>query len=238
MLNRESTITGDERGVQRQQMDETSQVSGEKTDDLISMTSEDQDIMFSATFMVKVGVCQTFQEGEYSRKHKNTLQEQMCMTSHVKKKLDNVTSVSVSSIQIEQNGNEAWTEGRPMGDGRRTGDMYEDGKGSFCKIADGCRVKAEDFDRKDVIVWIFSFMAMMVMMMASCIGQWTCTLDFQERYGMLQQKNQRMAADGLFYRMVRDNYSFVVYDGQFTHFQAFRNSDTDYVDICSDTRCC
>ena len=29
---------------------------------------------------------------------------------------------------------------------------------------------------KDVLVWIFSFMAMMVMVMASCIGQWTCTL--------------------------------------------------------------
>ena len=174
-LNREITITGDERGVQRQQMDETSQVS-EKTDDLTSMTSEDQDIMFSATFMVKLGVCQTFQEGEYSRKHKDMLQEQMCMTSHVKETLDNVTSVSVSSIQIEQNRNEAWTEGRPMGDDRRTGDMYEDGKVSFCNIVDGCRVKALDFDRKDVIVWIFSFMATMVMMMASCIGQWTCTL--------------------------------------------------------------
>ena len=31
--------------------------------------------------------------------------------------------------------------------------------------------------KKDVLVWIFSFMAMMVMMMASCIGQWTCALD-------------------------------------------------------------
>ena len=54
--------------------------------------------------MIKVGVCQTFQ-GEYSRKQKDTLQEQM--TSHVKETLDNVTSVSVSSIQIEQNGSEA-----------------------------------------------------------------------------------------------------------------------------------
>ena len=156
-------------------MDETSQVS-EKTNDLTSMTSEDQDIMFSATFMVKVGVCQTFQEGEYSRKHKDTLQEQMCMTSHVKETLDNVTSVSVSSIQIEQNGNEAWTEGRPMGDGRRTGDMYDDGKVRFCNITDEYRTSPDEFDRKDVLVWIFSFMAMMVMMMASCIGQWTGTL--------------------------------------------------------------
>ena len=94
--------------MQRQQIDETSQVS-ETTDDLTSMTSEGQDIMFSATFMAKVGACQTFQEGEYSRKPKDTLQEQM--TSHVKETLDNVTSVRVSSIQIEQYGNEAWTEG-------------------------------------------------------------------------------------------------------------------------------
>ena len=55
---------------------------------------------------------------------------------------------------------------------------------------------------------------------------------------MLQQKNQRMAADGLFYRMLQDRYSFVVYDGQFTHFQVFRNNDTDHVDLCSDARCC
>ena len=48
---------------------------------------------------------------------------------------------------------------------------------------------------------------------------------------MLQQKNQRMAADRLFYRMVRDKYSFIEYNGQFTHFQIFRNSDADYVDI-------
>ena len=35
---------------------------------------------------------------------------------------------------------------------------------------------------------------------------------------MLQQKNQMMAADMLFYRMLQDEYSFVVYDGQFTDF--------------------
>ena len=44
-------IKGEECGVQQQQMNETSQVI-ETTDDLTSMTSEDQDIMFSATFMV------------------------------------------------------------------------------------------------------------------------------------------------------------------------------------------
>ena len=67
LSNGESMIKGEECDVQPQQMNETSQVS-EKTDDLTSMTSEDQDIMFSATFMVKVGVCQTFQQDEYSRK--------------------------------------------------------------------------------------------------------------------------------------------------------------------------
>ena len=62
LSSRESMINGKKCGVQQQQMNETSKVS-EKTDDLTSMTSEDQDIMFSATFMVKVGVCRTFQEG-------------------------------------------------------------------------------------------------------------------------------------------------------------------------------
>ena len=123
--------------------------------------------------MVKVGACQTFQGGEYSRKQKDTLQEQT--TSHVKETLD-VTSAYVSNLQMEQNGNEALTEGRPMEDDRRTGDMYDDGKVRFCNITDECRTSPDEFDRKDMLVWVFSFMAMMVMMMASCIGQWTCTL--------------------------------------------------------------
>ena len=174
-LNMESTITGDEHGVQRQQMNDTSQVS-EKTDELTSMTSEGQGIMYSGTFMVKVGVCQTFQEEEYSRMHKDTLREQMCMTSRVKETLDNVTSTNVSNLQVEQNDNEVLTERRPMRDSRRTGDMYENGKVRFCNITDECRTSPDEFDRKDMIVWIFSFMAMMVMMMVSCIGKWTCTL--------------------------------------------------------------
>ena len=174
-LNMESTITGDEHGVQRQQMNETSQVS-EKTDISTSMTSEGKGIMYSGTFMVKVGACQTFQEEEYSRMHKDTLREQMCMTSRVKETLDNVTSAIVSNLQVEQNDNEVLTERRPMRDGRRTGDMYENGKVRFCNITDECRTSPDEFDRKDMIVWIFSFMAMMVMMMASCIGQWTRTL--------------------------------------------------------------
>ena len=81
----------EECGVQQQQMNETSQVS-ETTDDLTSLTSEDQDIMFSATFMVKVGVCRTFQEGGCNTKHKDMLQEHMCMTSHLRETLDNVRS--------------------------------------------------------------------------------------------------------------------------------------------------
>ena len=157
-LNMESTITGEECSVQQPQI-------GETTDDLTSMVSEGQGMMYSGTFMVKVGACQTFQEGEYSRMHKDTLREQM-----------NVTSAIVSTLQMEQNGNEALTERRPMRDGRRTGDMYENGKVRFCNITDECRTSPDEFDRKDMIVWIFSFMAMMVMMMASCIGQWTCTL--------------------------------------------------------------
>ena len=171
LANGESIIKDEECGVQKPQMNETSQVS-ETLDGLTSMTSEDQDILFSATFMIKVGACQMFQEGGYSRMHKDTLQEQM--TSHVKETLD-VTSVSVSNIRIEQNGNEVLTERRPMRD-RRTGSMYEDRKVRFCNITDKCKTSPDEFDRKDMLVCIFSFMAMMVMMMTSCIGQWTCTL--------------------------------------------------------------
>ena len=167
MSNGESIIKGEECSVQQPHMNET-------TDDLTSMVSEGQDIMFSATFMVKVGVCQTFQGGEYSRKQKDTLQKQM--KSHVKETLDNVTSANVSNLQMEQNGNEALTERRPMRDGRRTGDMCENRKVRFYNISDECRTSPDDFDRKDMLFWMFSFMAMMVMMMASCIGQWTCTL--------------------------------------------------------------
>ena len=174
LSNGESIIEGEECGVQKSQMNETSRAS-ERTGDITPMTSEGQDIMFSSTFMVKVGVCQTFQEGECSTKCKDTLQEQMRVTSHVRKTVDDVTSANVSNLQMEQNGNEFLMERRPMKD-RRTGDMYEDGKVRFCNITDECRTSPDEFDRKDMIVWIFSFMAMMVMMMVSCIGQWTCTL--------------------------------------------------------------
>ena len=149
LSNGESIIKGEECSVQQPQMNETSQVS-ETTNELTSMTSEGQDIMYSATFMVKVGGCQTFQEGEYSRKRKDTLQEQM--TSHVKETLDNVTSVSVSSVQIEQNGNEALTERRPMKDGRRTGDMCENRMVRFCNTTDECKTIPDVSDRKDVLV--------------------------------------------------------------------------------------
>ena len=54
--------------------------------------------------------------------------------------------------------------------------MYQERKVSFCNISDGYRTKANNFDRKGVIVWIFSFMTMMMVMMDSCIGQCTCTL--------------------------------------------------------------
>ena len=166
LANRESMIEGEKGGVQQQQMNETSQVSM-TMDDLTSVTSEGQDIMFSTTFMVKEGVCQTFQQDECSTKPKDTLQEQMCVTSHVRKTVDDVTSTNVSTLHIEQNGYEALTERRPMRDGRRTRDMYGNRKVRFCNITDECTTSPDDFDRKDVLVWIFSFMAMMVMMMAS-----------------------------------------------------------------------
>ena len=74
LSSRENMIKRGECGMQQQQINETSQVS-ETTVDLISITSEEQDIMFSATFMVKVGVCQTFQEDECITNRKDTLQE-------------------------------------------------------------------------------------------------------------------------------------------------------------------
>ena len=151
-------------------MNETSQVS-ERTEDLTPMTSEGQD-MFSATFIVKVGVCQTFQEGECITKCKDTLQEQMCVTSHVRKTVDDVTSTNVSYLQIRQNGNEASMRRRPTEEYRKTVERTV----SFCNILDGCRTNADVFQKNDEMILIFSFMAMMVMMMASCIGQWTCTL--------------------------------------------------------------
>ena len=229
LSNGESIIKGEECSVQQPQMNET-------MDDLTSMVSEGQDIMFSATFMVKVGVCQTFQGGEYSRKQKDTLQRQM--KSHVKETLDNVTSANVSNLQMEQNGNEALTERRPMRDGRRTGDMCENRKVRFCNISDECRTSPDDFDRKDMLVWMFSFMAMMVMMMASCIGQWTCTLGEIFRKGTENCSNRIRGwlLACCFIECYR--ISFVVYDGRFTHFQVFRNSDTDYVDLSSDAGCC
>ena len=127
LANREIMIEGEKGDVQQQQMNETSQVS-ETMDDLTSMTSEDQDIMFSETFMVKVCICQTFQQDECSTKNNDTLQEQMCVTSHVRMTVDDVTSTNVSTLQIEQNGHEALTERRPMRDGRRTGECTKIGR--------------------------------------------------------------------------------------------------------------
>ena len=102
------------------------------------------------------------------------------MTSRVKETLDDVTSANVGTLQIEQNGNEASMERQPTEDGRKTVCMYQGKIVSIFNSADGCRAKADDFDRKGVIVWIFSFMTMMMMMMmmmmASCIGEGTCTL--------------------------------------------------------------
>ena len=77
---------------------------------------------------------------------------------------------------VEQNGNEALMERQPTEDGRKTVCIYQERKVGFCNISDECKTSPDDSDRKDVLVWIFSFMAMMVMKMASCIGQWTCTL--------------------------------------------------------------
>ena len=68
-------------------------------------------------------------------------------------------------------------ERRPTDYRRKTVEMYQERTVSFCNSTDECKTRPDDFDnRKDVLVWIFCFMPMMVMMMASCIGQWACTL--------------------------------------------------------------
>ena len=175
LSNGESILKGEEGGVQQQQINGTSQDSMKK-EDSTSMTSEGQGIMYSGTFMVKVGACQTFQDDECSTKCKDTLQEQMCVTSHVRKTVDDVTSANVSYLQIRQNGNETLTERQPTEFCRKTIKMVQEIKVSFCNFSDEGRTSPDDCDREDMLVWIFSFMAMMVMMMASCIGQWTCTL--------------------------------------------------------------
>ena len=160
LSNGESILKGEEGGLQQQQMNETSQVSMKK-EDSTSMTSEGQGIMYSGAFMVKVGACQTFQEGECSTKCKDTLQEQMCVTSHVRKTVDDVTStnVNVSYLQIRQNGNETLTERRPTEFCRNTINMYQEMKVSFCNISDEFRTSPDDFDREDMLVKIFSFLA-------------------------------------------------------------------------------
>ena len=166
------SATGMKNSDQQQQVSKTLQVN-ETIDNTTSTLSEEQATTFNATFMV-VGACQTFQNDDYS-----------CTTSRVSEALSDVTSakpiekcatVQVSTSRSEQNENEALMERQPMEDGRKTVCIYQERKESFCNITDECNTSQNDFDRKDVLVWIFSFMAMMVMMMASCIGQWTCTL--------------------------------------------------------------
>ena len=78
---------------------------------------------------------------------------------------------TISTFRSEQNENEALMERQPTEDGRKPVCIYQERKVSFCNITDECKTSSDDCDRKDVLVWIFSFVAMMVMMMASCIGQ-------------------------------------------------------------------
>ena len=166
------SATGMKNSEQQHQVSKTLQLN-ETIDNTTSMWSEEQATTFNATFMV-VGACQTFQNDDY-----------LCTTSQVSETLSDVTSakpiekcaiVQVSTSRSKQNENEALMERQPMEDGRKTVCIYQERKVSFCNISDECKTSPDDFDRKDVLVWIFSFMAMMVMMMASCIGQCICTL--------------------------------------------------------------
>ena len=157
---------------QQHQVSKTLQVN-ETIDNTTSTLSEEQATTFNATFMV-VGACQTFQNNDYS-----------CTTSQVSEALSDVTSakpiekcatVQVSTSRSKQNENEALMERQPTEVCRKTVNMFQ-GREVSCNISDGCRPKADDGNRKGVIVRIFSFMmTMMMMTIASCIGQWTCTL--------------------------------------------------------------
>ena len=94
----------------------------------------------------------------------------MCITSHVNETMDDVTSASVSTLQIELSGNEALMERQPTESCRKTVCKYQEKIESIFNSADRYRAKADDFDREGVIVWIFSFMTMM--MMASCMDMY------------------------------------------------------------------
>ena len=168
--------TGMKNSEQQHQVSKTLQVN-ETIDNTTSTLSEEQATTFNATFMV-VGACQTFQNDDYS-----------CTTSQVSETLSDVTSakpiekcatvqatVQVSTSRSKQNENEALMERQPPEDGSKTVCIYQDRKVRFCNNTDECKTSPDDLDRKDVLVWIFSFRAMLRMTMASCIGQWTCTL--------------------------------------------------------------
>ena len=166
------SATGMKNSVQQHQVSKTLQVN-ETIDNTTSTLSEEQATTFNATFMV-VGACQTFQNDDYS-----------CTTSQVSEALSDVTSakpiekcatVQVSTSRSKQNENEALMERQPTEDGRKTVCIYQERQVSFCNTSDEDKTSPDDFDRKDVLEWIVSFMAMMRIMMASCIGQWTCTL--------------------------------------------------------------
>ena len=166
------SATGMKSSEQQHQVSKTLLVN-ETIDNTTSTLLEEQATTFNATFMV-VGACQIFQNDDYS-----------CTTSRVSEALSGVTSakpiekcatVQVSTSKSKQNENEALMERQPMEERRKTVCIYQERKVSFCNFSDECRTSPDDFDREDMLVWIFSFMMTMMMMIASCIGQWTCTL--------------------------------------------------------------
>ena len=166
------SATGMKNSEQQHQVSKTLQVN-ETIDNTASTLSEEQVTTFNATFMV-VGACQTFQNDDYSRTTSRVSEALSDVTSA--KPIEKCATVQVSTSRSKQNENEALMERQPTEDGRKTVCIYQEMKVSFCNISDECRTSPDDFDREDMLVWMFSFMAMMVMMMASCIGQWTCTL--------------------------------------------------------------
>ena len=108
---------------QQHQVSEKSQVN-ETIDNTTSTLSEEQATTFNATFMV-VGAYQTFQN------------DYLCTTSPVSEALSDVTSANVSNLWIEQNGKETLMERRPTKFCRKTVNMLQEMKVSFCNISTG-----------------------------------------------------------------------------------------------------
>ena len=72
------------------------------------------------------------------------------------KPIEKCATVQVSTSRSKQIENEALMERQPPEDGRKTVCIYQDRMVRFCNITDECKTSRDDFDRKDVLVWILA----------------------------------------------------------------------------------